>query len=451
MVIAKRMQGYHRALKDKIDYVLFIIFFAIPLIRIGGIPLVYLNIPERRFHIFGATIWPQELYFLHFLLLFMGVLLFFVTAVWGRAWCAYFCPQTVFTDLYDWVGRLIGGKKYGKRSASSGLYARVYFAWLILSLLMNFFFVAYFAGFYNMIDQLARGDIFAHASSFFPKSWIMFWIGGTVVAMGNMVAFREELCKVVCPYGRFQTALLDAHSPIVSYEKLRGEPRRQPGVKGHEGDCISCDMCQVVCPTGIDIREGLQIGCITCGLCVDACASVMARSGKETLIDFLTVEQTTNPGAPVHHIRPRTVIYGTLLTIILSFFVYKLTTRVPFNAEVSRDRQIQNIQYDAKTFANGYILNLGNMSMEPLRVNIELFPEDKNKVKGKFVLTNSEESYSVEPGGRDIVPVRMVITYTLGEGETKPSVPIKILFKVSDMDHPGREKTSPSVFSFPHN
>lgn len=450
MVIAKVMKGYYRSLKNKVDYILFAIFFAIPLISIKGIPLVYLNIPDRRFHIFGTTIWPQELYFLHMLLLFMGVLLFFVTAMWGRVWCGFVCPQTTFTDVYDWVGRLVGGKNYGKRSASTFLYARVYFVWLILSLIFNFFFVAYFSGFWNMVHQLASGDIFAHVGSLMPKTWVMFWLGGTVVAMGNMVYFRENLCKLVCPYGRFQTALLDSHSPIVSYETIRGEPRRQPGHKEHKGDCIACNMCLVVCPTGIDIREGLQIGCLTCGLCVDACTSVMAREGKETLIDYLTVEQASNPSAPVHFIRARTVIYGTLLLLIAGFFAFRLAYRVPFNAEVSRDRAIQNMRYDQTTFANGYILQLGNMSAEPLRVQVQLEPKDTaNKVKGKFILTNKDETYSVEPGGRDIVPVRMIVTYTLAEGESVPVVPIKILFKVNDLNHSGRSKTSESVFSFP--
>lgn len=445
------MDGYFRRLKDKIDYILFAIFFMLPLIHIKGIPLVYLNIPDRKFHIFGLTIWPQELYFLHLFMLFLGLLLFFVTAVWGRIWCGFVCPQTTFTDVYDWVGRLVGGKSYGKRSASTALYIRVYAAWLIISLVFSFFFVAYFSGFYNMVDQLARGDIFAHLNSIVPRTWILFWLGSTVIAMGNMVYFREEMCKVVCPYGRFQTALLDSHSTIVSYSKLRGEPRRKPRQKDHAGDCISCNMCLVVCPTGIDIREGLQIGCLSCGLCVDACTSIMAKEGKETLIDYYTVEQAENPGAPVHYVRARSVIYATLLTVIVSGFVYLLSVRVPFNAEVSRDRQLQNAQFDKKTFANGYILQLGNMSLDPLRVKVALETDDNASFKGKFTFTGSEEIYSIEPGGRDIVPIRMVLTYVLAEGEAKPRVPIKIAFRVNDLNNPDRFKITESVFSFPQN
>lgn len=440
MVIARPVEGKHRKLKDYALYALMVIFLAIPFIKIGENPLILLDIPARKFHVFGLTIWPQELYFLHLLLLMGGIMLFFVTSLYGRIWCGYACPQTIFTDLYDKLGRLVGGKKFGKKSAGLGVKLRVWTLWFILSVVFSFIFIAYFRGFDNMINDIATGDLFSEAGSVVPRAWVMFLIGSTVIAFGNMVYFRENMCRLICPYGRFQTALLDKHSPIVSYDIKRGEPRRQKGQKEGAGDCTACNMCNVVCPTGIDIREGLQIGCIACGLCVDACTIEMGKKEKPTLIDYRTIAQTEDPKAERPYVRPRTLIYGALITLFLVTFVYLLINRVPIYANIAQNKVIYH-RFDATGMMNGYKLFAGNMSDKPITVDVEL-------IQGGDQLTITEDTLKtvVEPG--DISDIFVTLKYETDKKEYRK--PIQLEFKIYNVANKEEFKTVKAMYTFPH-
>lgn len=444
MVIARPIEGKHRRIKTKLNWLLMALFASIPFIRINGHPLVLLDIPERKFHVFGMVIWPNELYFLHIILLTFGILLFFFTSLYGRLWCGYGCPQTIFTEFYDWVGRLAVGKKYGKKSMSKADWFRTYLIYFVLSAVFSFIFVGYFKGIYNMIELVAAGDIFGGPDSMVPAAWVLGWGFSTAVAFGNMAYFRENLCKLVCPYGRFQTALLDAESPIVSYDVDRGEPRRQRGQKEGEGDCTSCNMCNLVCPTGIDIREGLQIGCLACGLCVDACTIEMAKKDKPTLIDYRTIEQVDNPTAKRKYIRPRTIIYTVFVTVLVSVFVYLLSIRVPIYVNVVRDRNVNELYLEGMGVRNDYRVNIGNMSYDPLKVKVEILSDDKNL---HFMNQAEDQTFTVKEGGYR--KIQVPVLYEAASREKLPDSLLHFKFRVTEVGQPENSKTARSVYTFP--
>jgi len=442
MVIPRPIDGVFRRLKTKISAVLLLIIIVIPFIRLGGQPIILLDIPARKFHILGLTIWPQELYFLHVILLILGLMLFFFTAMFGRIWCGFACPQTIFNELYDRIGRLVGGVGYGKPRKHAGVWLRVFPAWIVLSFLLSFVYVSYFVPFETLFTNLIHGRIFAAPPGAGFASWFYFFMGLTIFSLVNAAYFRENVCRLVCPYGRFQTALLDGHSPVVSYHTGRGEPRRVKKEKPGEsaGDCIDCSLCTLVCPTGIDIRDGLQVGCLACGLCVDACTQVMGKFKKETLIDFRTIEQAKDSSAPRHYLRPRTLVYGTALAVLIGVFFYLLNARVPIYVSAVRDRTIYNIHIPGAGYQNGYEVKIGNMSDSVLRVRIRV-RSDK-----RLQFLNPREFYEVPPGGLE--QLRFILRYEdAGPRKFRPAIPLE--FEVRDLKHGNFVKRVKNVFTFP--
>ncbi|MBE7437766.1 MAG: cytochrome c oxidase accessory protein CcoG [Spirochaetales bacterium] len=432
MVIPRPISGTYRNRKNIASVVLLAILFGLPFVRIAGDPLILLDIPARKFHIFGLTIWPQELHLLHMLLIIAGLSLFFFTALFGRLWCGYACPQTIFTELYDHVGRLFGGSSYGKKAAGRRVWWKVYPAWIILSFLLSFIYLSYFRPFEELAHDLAMFNVFLDGA---PAPWAIAFLSLTTFSFVNAAYFRENVCKYVCPYGRFQTALLDQHSPIVSYTLRRGEPRREAHQKvgDHAGDCISCNLCVVVCPTGIDIREGLQVGCLACGLCADACTQVMAKFKKETLIDYRTIKQVDEPTAAVPYIRPRTLIYATLLLVFSTVFGVVLYNRSILHTTVLRDRQLQSLFIADIGYQNGYELHAVNKSKEPLTISV--------RAADGFELIQPEESYTVAAG--ELQKIRVIAR----KRERPPgrfAEPIE--FKVQG---PDGIQINKSVFSYP--
>ncbi len=443
MVIARPIEGKYRSIKNKINIVLFIFFLVFPFIRIDDIPLILLDIPARKFYVFGFIIWPQELYFLHVILLFLGFSLFFWTALAGRLWCGYACPQTIFTEVYNSIARLITNQRFGKPSMKKSDWAFVYIVWMVISIIFNFVFLSYFKPYEETIKQVFNFDFF-DPGSLVPQNWVIFMFLGTGAAFFNMSYFRENMCRLVCPYGRFQTALLDRHSPIVTYDVKRGEPRKQKHEKvgQHKGDCIDCLLCNLVCPTGIDIREGLQVGCLHCGLCVDACTNVMSKFKKETLISYKTMEQIDNPNAKVKFLRPRTIIYGTILTILVFTFIYLLLIRVPIYATVLRDKSFFNVYVPSIGWRNGYEIHIGNLSFDSLEAEV--------KIESKYnfnILTESMER-KIKPEGYD----KFKVILEFPESNEKPVVKaIPIKFIVMNKNQPKYKKIIETQFTFPVN
>lgn len=442
MVIARPVTGKHRTIKNYINIGLFIIFLVLPFIRIGGEPLILLDIPARKFHVFGLTIWPQELYFLHMILLMLGIMLFFFTALFGRIWCGYACPQTLFTEVYNWVGKIVTRGKFNKPSEKKWQRGLVYFSWFVLSVGFSAVFLAYFMPYEEIWRKAITGDVFAEGTKV-PSAWAIFMVASTGTAFFNMVYFRENLCKLICPYGRFQAALLDSQSPIVDYDVNRGEPRKQKGQKlwEHGGDCIDCNLCNLVCPTGIDIREGMQIGCISCGLCVDACTNVLSPHGKETLIDYKTIAQSENKEAPRKYFRPRTVLYGSLLAVVLGFFVYFLSVRIPIYANVIRDGGFNVVAIPDTGYQNLYELHVGNMSNEPIQVTVRLNQD------GYKIISDSADNMTIDGGG--FLNTRLLVQAEENKRPQTGSTSVPLKFVVQQVDKPENKKTIDAVFGFP--
>lgn len=317
-------------------FLLIALYLSLPWIKIGGFPGVFLDVANRRFHLFGWTFAAQDMWLTFFLISGLGFSLFFITALLGRIWCGWACPQTVFLDhVYRRIERWIEGnaiqrrkladgpwtpEKVSKRVVKHGLY-------IIVSLLITHLFLAYFVSLKELWSMMHEQPA-EHWSAFV----FVFLAAG--VLYFNFAWFREQLCIVICPYGRLQSAMIDDHSLIVGYDAKRGEPRGKLGTPG-TGDCVDCNRCVHVCPTGIDIRQGLQMECIGCTACIDACDDVMRRIHKPTgLIRYDS--QTALAGGKTRWWRPRTMLYGVLLVVGISVASWAVSTLKPANASITR-------------------------------------------------------------------------------------------------------------------
>lgn len=327
--------------------------FVVPWITVKGHPMLLIDLPHRRVHLMGAVFTPADTIFLLLLLLFLAFSLFFFTAIFGRIWCGYACPQTVF--LETWIRpleRIIEGDR-PQRKRRDGLpmswdkaWRKVvkYLLYLAIAGLLGMAMTSIFAG----ARALWTGQ--ASATSYtFVAIFAAFWFV-------DFSWFREQFCIYLCPYARFQSALTDDETLLISYDTERGEPR---GTKrGPEGGCISCQKCVVVCPQGIDIRDGFQLECIQCARCIDACESVMSRFEQPTLVRYSSI--AADEGKATRPLRPRTLVYGALLTTLTAAALVLLLGRVPFEANLNRAPG-SLFQTDADGYVrNTYLLKITN-------------------------------------------------------------------------------------------
>jgi cytochrome c oxidase accessory protein FixG len=297
---------------------------------------ILFDIAHRKFYIFGLVFWPQDIIYLAVLLIISALSLFLFTAVAGRLWCGYACPQTVYTEIFLWIERLIEGDRNARiRLDKQGLSQRKFLlkgakhaVWIALSLWTGFTFVGYF----TPIRELLALQ---------PGQWEAFWVLFYGFATyGNAGWMREQVCKYMCPYARFQSAMFDKDTLVITYDAERGEPR---GAKSKDpsapplGDCVDCGICVQVCPTGIDIRKGLQYECIGCAACIDGCDQVMQKLGRpQKLIRYSTTHAMQ--GRPTRLLRPRVLVYSFILLAISIAAAASLYLRVPLKVDVIRDR-----------------------------------------------------------------------------------------------------------------
>lgn len=330
MLQARPVQGSFRRLRWWAEAVLIAILFAIPWIRIGGEPLVLLDVPARKFHVFGLVIFPQELYFLWLTLAALAVSLFFFTAVLGRLWCGWACPQTVFTDVFAAVARRIQGWKGTRppRDLSRRRVVATHVVWIALSWVIGFHLVAYFRSPYELL-----GSFFSEGR-LYPTTFA-FHVAITVIAYLDFAVVKQTFCKTLCPYARFQGVLFDRDTLVIGYDATRGEPRGKPGAT--RGDCVDCGLCVAVCPTEIDIRDGMQLECIACTQCIDACNGVMERLGREpNLIGYRSLVSLEGLRG-TRLVRPRTLAYGGLLLVVGVVFAGLVAVREPMDMFVSHN------------------------------------------------------------------------------------------------------------------
>ena len=340
------------------------LFYVLPWVNWDGRQAVLFDLPARKFYIFNLIFLPQDFYLLTWLLIIAALSLFFVTALAGRLWCGYACPQTVWTSVFVWMERLAEGSraqriKLDKAPWSASKVARKTFKqamWIAFALWTGMTFV----GLFSPIREL-----FSHVAQLSLGPWETFWsLFYGFATYGNAGYMREQVCKYMCPYARFQSAMFDKHTLIIGYDTARGEPRgaRARGSDHHAkglGDCIDCTLCVQACPTGIDIRKGLQYECIACAACIDACDSVMDKMNyPRGLVRYST--QAAIDGKATHVVRPRTFIYAVLLTMLLGGFAYAVTHRTRVDLDVLRDRNALYRQLNDGSIENVYTVRIIN-------------------------------------------------------------------------------------------
>lgn len=368
---AKRQKVYPREVHGLFAYlrvlsvaVLLGLFYGVAWLRWDGRQAVLFDLPARKFYIFGWTFWPQDLFYLALLLILAALSLFFFTALAGRLFCGYACPQTVWTEVFLWIERKIEGSRNQqiKRDKTSWNIEKIrvkatkHSIWIAFSLYTGFTFVGYF----TPIRELA-GSLVTFQLSHWETFWVIFYGFATY---GNAGWMREQVCIYMCPYARFQSAMFDKDTLIIAYDDKRGETRgaRKRSVVPAEqglGDCVDCSLCVQVCPTGIDIRNGLQYQCIGCAACIDACDEVMVKMDyKPGLVRYTT--QHAIEGKATHIIRPRMLVYALLLISLLTAVVYSISQRIPLALDVIRDRNSLYKETPEGLIENVYLLRIMN-------------------------------------------------------------------------------------------
>jgi len=359
-----------------------ILFYGLPWLSWNGRQAVLFELTSRRFYIFDLVLYPQDFIYLTGLLVLSAYGLFFFTAVGGRLWCGYACPQTVYTEIFLWVEHHIEGERGArmKRDAGPWTAAKIWrksakhAVWILIGLWTGFTFVGYFTPIQTLWAE-------AFTLNFGPWEW--FWVNFYGFATyGNAGFLREQVCKYMCPYARFQSAMFDRDTMIVTYDAARGDPRgtraRGADLKAANlGDCIDCGLCVHVCPVGIDIRDGLQYECIACSACIDACDSVMDKMKyPRGLIRYATengvIQRLSRSQMFARVLRPRVLIYGAVLVAISAAFVFSLSIRHTFKVDVVRDRMTLARLVGDGQIENLYRVQLMNATERPQRYHIDV-------------------------------------------------------------------------------
>lgn len=363
-IYPRRVWGKFRKLKWVAMVTLLAIYYGAPWLRWdrgANAPdqAILIDLNHTRAYFFGIEIWPQEVYYITGILILAAVGLFFVTSLFGRVWCGYACPQTVWTDLFVWVERIVQGDRNARKKLDESSWTLekirkkglTHMVWLLIGLCTGGAWVFYFNDTPTLLDQIAHFDV--------PWS-VGSWILGLTFSTYLMAGFaREQVCTYMCPYARFQSAMFDKDTLIIAYDETRGEPRGKHKAGDSwegKGQCIDCDSCVLVCPMGIDIRQGLQMECIACGLCVDACDNVMEKIGlPKGLIRYDTESKKKfNP------LRLRTFWYGGIIALVGCLMLYSLLTRSPLEMNVTHDRNPLFVKLSDGSIRNGYNITIIN-------------------------------------------------------------------------------------------
>ncbi len=364
-IYPREVHGFFAALRVTAVVALLGLFYGLCWLRWDGKQLLLFDLPERKFHIFGWMLFPQDFPYLTFMLIIAALSLFLFTAIAGRLFCGYACPQTVWTEVFLWIERKVEGdrQKQMKLDRLPWSMRKIlikgtkHLVWIVFSLWTGFTFVGYFTPITELGTRLLALDL---------GPWETFWVFFYGFATyGNAGWMREQVCIYMCPYARFQSAMFDRDTLIISYDQTRGEPRgsrrksldhRSAGL----GDCIDCTICVQVCPTGIDIRDGLQYQCIACAACVDACDQVMERMNYPKGLIRYTSENAV-AGAPVQVFRPRVLIYAIILLGLAIALGVSLGLRTPLALDVIRDRNALYRETSQGLVENVYTLKIINM------------------------------------------------------------------------------------------
>jgi cytochrome c oxidase accessory protein FixG len=351
------------------------LFYIIPWLQWGERQIVLFDLPARKFYIFGLTFWPQDFFYLSALLMIAAFSLFFFTTLAGRLWCGYACPQTVWTEVFLWIERWVEGDRPQQMKLDKSSWdarklrikATKQFLWLSFSLFTGFTFVGYFTPIRELSVGLMNFDL---------GGWEWFWfLFYGFATYGNAGYLREQICIYMCPYARFQSAMFDMNTLVIAYDAQRGEPRGQRKKNSdfkaqNLGECINCTLCVQACPTGIDIRNGLQEQCIGCAACVDVCDEVMDKMGYPKGLVRYTTENALE-GKPTQILRPRVFIYAGILVALLMATIYGIATRIPLELDIMRDRTVLFKETNEGMILNVYNLRIVNMDEKDHVYNIK--------------------------------------------------------------------------------
>jgi len=492
-IYPREVTGRYQRLRNIAAWVLMGLFYLMPWVNLFGEQALLFDLPKRQFHVLGLNFWPQDFIFLSGILVVLALSLFFFTALAGRLWCGYACPQTVWTEVFLALERMTEGDRGHRMKLDKAPWSwnklrrkgLKQLSWIVLSVWTGMTFVGFFSPIRELLPNLLTGA---------AGGWELFWIGFYGLATyGNAGYLREQVCKYMCPYARFQSAMFDHDTLVISYDTTRGEQRgpgkRQPRLAGapisipnptrsavavagevaatsqgfnlstastkklgllNLGDCIDCTLCVQVCPTGIDIRDGLQIDCIACGACIDACDSVMTKIGLPVgLVRYST--ENAMASKPTRILRPRIIIYGMLLLTLFAILGAGLVARKPLLVDVLRDRNALYRVVGDGEIENSYTLKITNKAAESRRFLISL------DAPSYLQLLDSAQEVALKRQGKLIeVPARSTQAYPVtvrmrSADAIKPGLSSRthIKFAVSALDQPDLARTEESWFFAP--
>ena len=423
-----------------------LVFYGLPWLEWGQRQAVLFDLGARRFYIFNLVLYPQDFIYLTGILVISALSLFLFTAVAGRLWCGYACPQTVYTEIFLWLEKLAEGDRSARmrRDAGPWTFDKTWrklvkqAMWIAVGLWTGFTFVAYFTPIHELASELMHLNM---------GSWEVFWtLFYGFATYGNAGYMREQVCKHMCPYARFQSAMFDKDTLIVTYDEARGEPRGARSRKAdlatlNLGACVNCSLCVQVCPTGIDIRDGLQYECIGCGACADVCDTVMDKMGyARGLVKYSTQNAVSQRWSRVdivrHVLRPRVLVYTAILGAIVLAMAVSLALRSPFKVDVVRDRGTL-----ARIVSGGKIENVYRLQIMNATESIQRLEITATGLPG--LLTELDGPVVVDPTQARWVVARLQVPQDAAAAGSHP-----IRFEIASRDGPARviEK---SVFIVP--
>ena len=388
-----------------------LVFYGLPWLQWNGRQAVLFDLAARKFYVLGLVFWPQDVIYLSVLLILAALSLFLFTAIAGRLWCGYACPQTVYTEIFLWVERKIEGDRLARIRLDAAPWSLEKFvikalkhtAWFTIALWTGYTFVGYFTPIESLGVRAITWDL---------GGWEAFWIVFYGFATyGNAGWMREQVCKYMCPYARFQSVMFDKDTLVIAYDGARGEARGARSrtadrAKLGVGDCIDCKICVQVCPTGIDIRNGLQYECIGCAACVDSCDQVMDKMGYPRGLIRYTSQNALAKGYDRHMLwrralRPRSIVYGTLLLAIATAGGVALALKNPLKVDVMRDRGALAREVAGERIENDYRLQIMNTDETPRSLRIEAAGLPGLTVVGV------DQPVAMAPGGSRLLPLRL--------------------------------------------
>jgi len=436
-----------------------ILFYGLPWLSWNDRQAVLFDLVQRKFYIFGLVLWPQDVIYLTLLLILSALALFLFTAIAGRLFCGYACPQTVYTEIFMWIERKVEGDRFarirldGEEWPWSLRKIRIkltkHSLWILIALWTGFTFIGYF----TPIRTLGHAVV-----NFSLGPWQLFWLFFySFATWGNAGFLREQVCKYMCPYARFQSVMVDKDTYLVTYDDKRGDPRGSrsksvdPKSKGL-GDCVDCSICVQVCPTGIDIRDGLQYMCIGCGACVDACNQVMSKMNYDPGLIRYTTERSVKEGIKndtvwQHILRPRIMIYSAIMVALITIFIGSLVMRNPLRMDIMRDRGSLAKEVHGGDIENVYRVQVMNASEHTMDLDLTI------SGLAQAQLLDSQgtpiQKIKVDPTSNLILPLRVRVN---PEGLPKGATQIQLQIRGNELDGANlipRERIEKTTFILP--